>query len=122
MSGCECTGLEGFDRLRCMSPPPGEFEVDIDLGQGRHLIVNESGYLLRQLLADETLPFMSTSERPIEPERLLALAKISLEELECMVARSLEKAARAGSLRARRKIVKCKRVYEDLLGKCGKIG
>lgn len=118
MSGCECTGLEGFERIKCMSPPPGEFEVDIDLGQGKHLIVNEEGFLLRQLVTDESLPFLLTSERPLPPERLVALARISLEELECMVARSLEKAASSGSLKARRKMEACADIYRSLLGKC----
>ncbi|MCE4613228.1 MAG: hypothetical protein F7C07_05285 [Desulfurococcales archaeon] len=118
MSSCECANLEGFERIRCMSPPPGEFEVDIDLGQGKHLIVNEEGFLLRQLITDESLPFLLTSERPLPPERLVALARISYEELECMVARNLEKAAKAGSIKAKRKLQACMEIHKSLLDKC----
>ena len=115
---CRCRGLEGIDLALCLAPPPGEYEVDLKVGRDKSIIVNSEGVYLRQLVTDETLPFINTLQRPLPPRRAMEIAGLTLENLYCIVVRQLKAASQAGSITARRKLGECFDVIKKIEEEC----
>ena len=118
LEGCVCEEAEGFELVKCLAPPRGEYEVHVRVGSDTVGVVNEEGFFLRTVRAEETLPFLVTFERPVDPERI-ARAAGGLERLLCMAVKGLREAASHGSVKARRKLEACRGLIEELKRKTG---
>ncbi len=116
--GCVCEEADGFELVKCLAPPRGEYEVHVRVGSDTVGVVNEEGFFLRTVRAEETLPFLVTFERPVDPERV-ARAAGGLERLLCMTVKALREAASHGSMKARRKLEACRGLVEGLREKTG---
>lgn len=115
-SDCPCEEASGWSLAKCIAPPPGEYEVHLKTPSGATLVVNEEGFFLRRFSVEETLPFMTTHDRPVTPSSLDSLA--SLDEVLCETAKALREAASHGSLKAKRKIKSCRRIIEEIERGC----
>lgn len=115
---CPCEEAAGWHLVKCLAPPPGEYEVHLSTSSGAVLVVNEEGFFLRRFSVDESLPFMISHDRPVKVGDLEKLA--SLNEVLCLTIRALKEASLHGSARARRKIRSCGRLIEGLEEKCMK--
>ncbi|MCE4602853.1 MAG: class I SAM-dependent methyltransferase [Desulfurococcales archaeon] len=116
---CPCEGLQGEELVRCLAPPPGDYEVHIPVSRDKAVIANNSiGVGLRTIILDETLPFMNTFTRPLGLERALALAGVGLEEFLCRVVEALERAASSGSITSRRRLGECRELVERVREGC----
>ncbi len=104
--------------VKCLAPPPGEYEVHLTTSSGTILVVNEEGFFFRRFSVDESLPFMVSHDRPVKVEDLDKL--VSLDEVLCLTIRALKEASLHGSARAKRKIRSCSRLIERLEEKCMK--
>ena len=115
--GCPCEGLTSIDLVKCLAPPPGEYEVEVKISESSRLVVNEEGFFIKRLQVDESLPFVKTPTTPVPPSRLASLA--SIDDLLCRVVRALSEAASHGSLRAKSKLRECGGLVASLLSRCG---
>ena len=115
---CKCRDLEGIELALCLAPPPGEYEVDIKVGRDKSVIINSEGVYLRQLITDETLPFINTIQRPLPAERALEIAGISIEDLTCKIVKQLNAASKSGSITSKKKIEECKNIISIIENKC----
>ncbi|MEB3774765.1 MAG: hypothetical protein GSR86_07570 [Desulfurococcales archaeon] len=102
----------------CLSPPPGEYEVSIQISGNKSIIINNNGVSLRSIVTDETLPFINTFTRPIEPSRALKLAGKPLEEILCMTIDALKKASNHGSRTSRRRLEECRDLVDKISSRC----
>ncbi|MGC9072509.1 MAG: hypothetical protein ACP5HK_07480, partial [Acidilobus sp.] len=114
---CECQGLEGLELLVCLAAPPGDYEVVLELGVGRSLVVNSNGVFIRASSRDDFLPFVRTQQTRVSKE-VLAAFKVDLNELFCEIVRALRDAATHGSLAASRKLTRCHDLIERLEINC----
>lgn len=116
---CDCDGKDGLELVICLSPPPGEHEIDIPISKNRSIIINKDGIFVRQLLIDETLPFAKTSVKPVDPGFIHRVpVKIDIKQLTCQAVESLVEASNRGSLVAWEKLEKCRSLVEKILGDC----
>ena len=115
---CLCDESAGWRLVKCLAPPPGEYEVHITTSSDAILVVNEEGFFLRRFSIDESLPFMISRDRPVRVEDLDKLA--SLNEVLCLTIKALREASLHGSARAKKKIRSCSRLIERLEEKCMK--
>ncbi|MEB3861722.1 MAG: hypothetical protein GSR84_05835 [Desulfurococcales archaeon] len=116
---CPCKDLQGEELVRCLAPPPGDYEVHIPVSRDKAVVVNNSiGVGLRTIILDETLPFMNTFTRPLSLDRALALARVGLEELMCRVVEALEKAASSGSVTSKRRLDECRELVDRIKESC----
>ncbi len=115
---CLCEEAAGWHLVKCLAPPPGEYEVHLTTSSGTILVVNEEGFFFRRFSVDESLPFMVSHDRPVKVEDLDKL--VSLDEVLCLTIRALKEASLHGSARAKRKIRSCSRLIERLEEKCMK--
>lgn len=116
---CPCEGLKGVGLAVCISPPPGEHEVDIPISSNRSIVINDEGVFVRQVVLDDSLPFARTSTRRVDPGFLGRIA-VGIDEssIVCRAAESLVEAYREGSLAAGRKLEACRGLVERLLSEC----
>ncbi len=124
MTRCPCSKESSVrDLVACLAPPPGDYEVVLEGFAGASVVINDEGIWVRSVARDEWLPFMESRDRPasaVAVEQALRLNNLSWEELLCMTVRGLLKAARHGSLRARRRLEACKGLVEKVLSSCKK--
>ncbi|MCE4626449.1 MAG: hypothetical protein F7B78_02220 [Desulfurococcales archaeon] len=116
---CPCEGKEGIDLAVCISPPPGEHEIDIPISRNRSIIINNDGIFIRQVILEDTLPFTRTVTKQVDPEFLQRIAvRVDEKRLACQAAKSLVEAARGGSLVAGEKLDECRGLVEKMLAEC----
>ena len=118
MSGyeCVCNQFEGWDKVLCLAPPPGEYEVHIKISNTTTLVINENGFFARMLSIEETLPFMVTHDRVVDSKYVEKY--LSVEEALCLVSRALLEAAKHGSYRAKKKLLACKDFINNVKSAC----
>ncbi len=116
---CKCDGIsDPLELALCLAPPRGEYEVEFKVGSNTSIIVNSEGFFLRTLVTDETLPFMKTYERPIDPGSAVKKIGESAKVL-CETVKMLKKAALHGSMTAARKVKSCSSLIDQLEATCG---
>lgn len=115
---CPCEDLEGEELVRCLAPPPGDYEVHIPVSRDKAVVVNNGGIGLRTIILDETLPFINTFTRPLPLDRALALTGLTIDQLLCRVLEALERAALAGSLTSRRRLAECSSMVARIAAQC----
>jgi hypothetical protein len=106
--------------VKCLAPPPGEYEVHLKTPSGAILVVNEDGFFLRRFSVEESLPFMVSHDRLVGFEELDKLA--GLEEVLCAAVKALREASTHGSIKALRKIRSCSKLIERIEEGCAKKG
>ena len=118
VEGCPCGGLEGEELIRCLAPPPGEYEVHVSLPGRMKLVINSEGYVLRAVVADESLPFLRTLDRHVDQDDVAQLLGDSLQDALCTVINSLEEAAAHGSEYSRRLLDGCRQTVDSIKALC----
>ena len=116
--GCPCEGLPIEDLIPCLAPPPGEYEVHVGLAGRVMLVISSSGYSVRAVMADESLPFLRTIDKPVEPAEAAKLLGDRLEDTLCRVIEALKEAADHGSLDAGLRIRECSGLIESIASSC----
>ncbi len=115
---CECEGLSGLELAVCLAPPPGDYELSVELGLGRSLVVNSEGAFLRASSRDDFLPFMRTQEVRVDEQAVRAL-RVDVNRLLCGVASALRGAADHGSVTAAEKLRRCSGLVGRIEASCG---
>jgi len=115
---CLCEGLGVRELIVCLAPPPGEYEVHVRLAGRMTLVISSEGFRIRAILADESLPFLRTLDRPVEPDDVPQLLGNRLQDLLCTVVNSLEEAAAHGSEYSRRLLDSCRKTVESIKARC----
>ncbi|MCE4623864.1 MAG: hypothetical protein F7B11_03850 [Caldisphaeraceae archaeon] len=110
---CKCEGIDGIKLVLCLAPPAGDYEVSIDVGSNKKLIVNSEGIFLRSSAVDDFLPFLKTSQIRVS-EKVLGMYRISFDKLICNVTDSLINASNHGSAYAKLKVESCKSLINNL--------
>ncbi len=118
---CPCREADGVEALiACLAPPPGEYEVEIEVSKNRKIIINSDGVFLRTIVVDDTLPFAKTIDKQSDLGILDRIAvRIDKKSVLCNTVRMLEEAAESGSLAAREKLEACRDLVERIKGECG---
>ncbi|MFP3264353.1 hypothetical protein [Acidilobus sp. 7A] len=116
---CRCEGLSGLDLVRCLAPPPGDYEVSLEAGRGRELIINSEGVYLRSVVSDDYLPFIRTADLRVSGEALRTLG-FDLESLLCEAVKGLLNASQHGSQAASEKAAECTDLVNSVLESCAK--
>ena len=114
---CECEGLEGLELVRCLAPPPGDYELSVPLGRSREVVVNSDGVFLRLVAHDDFLPFIRTQQMPLSDAQLRALG-ISVDSLLCGAVAQLEEASLHGSVAARERLSRCAGLVASVKSMC----
>jgi len=110
---CKCEGIDGIKLVLCLAPPAGDYEVSIDVGSNKKLIVNSEGIFLRSSAVDDFLPFLKTSQIKVS-EKVLGMYRVSFDKLICNVIDSLINASNHGSAYAKLKVESCKPLINNL--------
>lgn len=118
---CPCGESDDVESLiACLAPPPGEYEVEIEVSKNRKIIINSEGVFLRTIVVDDTLPFAKTIDKRSDLGILDRIAaRIDKKRVLCDTVRMLEEAAESGSLAARGKLEACRDLVERIKGECG---
>ena len=114
---CECEGLSGLDLVRCLAPPPGDYELSLPLGRSREVVVNSDGVFLRLVTHDDFLPFVRTQQVPLSEAQLRALG-ISVDLLLCGAVVQLEEASLHGSVAAKERLDRCSDLVASVRSRC----
>ena len=117
---CPCRDKRALeDLITCLAPPPGEYEVEVEVSKNRKIIINTEGVFLRTIVVDDTLPFAKTIDKPTDIGILnrIAIGKRK-DEILCITVRMLEEAARSGSLVAREKLEECRELIREIKNNC----
>lgn len=117
MSKCSCEDKSKIELVLCLAPPAGDYEVEMNLGSNRKLVVNSDGIFLRTYSLDDFLPFMQTRQIKIN-EKDLDLFKLSIKELICETIKALIDASNHGSIYAKEKVENCSELIKELLDYC----
>ncbi len=120
---CPCQGLEGLELVKCLAPPPGDYEIHVELPAGAILVVNDEGFTMRLIRKAEYLPFLTTIERRISISQALDVlkrSKLNIDRLTCMVIEGLRSAAMSGSRKARTKLEECSETIDALYKQCSR--
>jgi hypothetical protein len=115
---CDCLGLDGWELVKCLAPPRGEYEVTIKLKTGRTLAINNEGFFLRMKRPDSGLPFISTDDKPVDPTELERKQLVSLDDALCGTVNMLLKASTYGSGYSRKKVEDCRDLIKEILEHC----
>ncbi len=117
---CPCDGKKGLELAVCLAPPPGDYEAVIDLGQGKHLVINTTGLYVRNVVSDDYLPFIRTTSIKVSEATLRRLG-LSDDVVLCAAIKSLQEAAEHGSEAAALVVHSCEGLLKQLLDKCNTI-
>ncbi len=117
MMKCSCDDKSKIDLVLCLAPPAGEYEVQIDLGSNKKLVINSEGIYLRSFSLDDFLPFMQTRQVKLK-EKDIDLFKLSMKDLLCKTIDSLIDASNHGSIYAKEKVERCSELIEELSRYC----
>jgi hypothetical protein len=115
---CDCENLEGWDLVKCIAPPRGEYEYVAKLKTGILFAVNSEGFFTRHQGHQGGLPFVTTYDKPVNPSVLEAKGLIKYDDVLCAVAHALLESATHGSVEAREKLEKCRELIRNILDEC----
>ena len=115
---CRCRNKTGFDLLRCLAPPEGEYETYVKLSDSLAVVVNRSGVFIRRIVTDDTLPFVRTIDKRVSSPETLKAYGLSIDQLLCINLKNLEIAATHGSRTARIIINECFDFIDKIIIKC----
>ena len=119
-AGCPCRDLSGVELVLCLSPPPSDYEVVLELPTRDRLVVNSEGFYLRRIVLDETLPFIVSKDVRLEPGKAMAAVSsmgLSVRELLCKAVKALLEAAENEVREAKVKARLCSGLIERILGR-----
>ncbi|MCE4600656.1 MAG: hypothetical protein F7C38_03735 [Desulfurococcales archaeon] len=116
---CPCDNKDGIELAICIAPPPGDYDVEIEISPKYSIVVNSEGIHVKQTVLEDTLPFTRTVTRKVGPEFLeRVIIKIPKDKLPCIAARALVDAAENGSEVAREKLNRCRKLVDELARQC----
>lgn len=115
---CRCLSKGGLELILCLAPPPGDYEVSIDIGKGREVIINSTGIYIRAAVSDDYLPFIRTTSLPVSEATLKKLG-LNYERLLCKAVKGLLEASNHGSETAEVIVKECGDLITSILSSCG---
>ncbi len=116
---CECREKTGLDLAKCLAPPRGDYELDLELSDNLKLVITSNELIIKQIIIEDDLPFTRTIEKKVSEEFLNHVnLSVEKEKLPCLAAKALVEAAEHGSEEAELKMKRCREIVEELLYSC----